>query len=348
MPKRPSDSLSINTEFKGLGSEFYSATPQDMADANKAFANSLQQIKNIFDTDSNILSTALSNLETTKGLDLLNEMTQPIDDATLTYIRETYNLGSGTDGLYKVTDVVGTAAGAVHNDHLPGLTTIHAKMYKAGSLNHLAAVATEMLALQNDERTVSTLIGFSGEVEYSWVLTGAMAGTYSSPDEAMTALIDDANTTCTSLATQYPEDAATSVAAVNAMCTQIKNERTNMASAGIVPADTQTGQTNSNLQLADNLHQYGTDDSDGGLAWIMENMADRTILGGQAITAALREGRNIKRLTDAGIDVSMFLSAKTRVDERATLLDTTFTVDEAIDNRPDIDGSSLTDGSNNT
>jgi hypothetical protein len=348
MPKRPSDSLSINTEFKGLGSEFYSATPQDMADANKAFANSLQQIKNIFDTDSNILSTALSNLETTKGLDLLNEMTQPIDDATLTYIRETYNLGSGTDGLYKVTDVVGTAAGAVHNDHLPGLTTIHAKMYKAGSLNHLAAVATEMLALQNDERTVSTLIGISGEVEYSWVLTGAMAGTYSSPDEAMTALIDDANTTCTSLATQYPEDAATSVAAVNAMCTQIKNERTNMASAGIVPADTQTGQTNSNLQLANSLHDYGTDDSDGGLAWIMENMADRTTLVGQAITAALREGRNIKRLTDAGIDVSMFLSAKTRVDERATLLDTTFTVDEAIDNRPDIDGSSLTDGSNNT
>ena len=44
MPKRSSDSLSINTEFKGIGSEFYSATPQDMADANKAFANSLQQI----------------------------------------------------------------------------------------------------------------------------------------------------------------------------------------------------------------------------------------------------------------------------------------------------------------
>ena len=101
MPKRSSDSLSINTEFKGSGSEFYSATPQDMADANKAFANSLQQIKNIFDTDSTILSTALSSLETTKGLDLLNEMTQPIDDATLAYIRETYNLGSGTDGLYK-------------------------------------------------------------------------------------------------------------------------------------------------------------------------------------------------------------------------------------------------------
>jgi hypothetical protein len=44
----------------------------------------------------------------------------------------------------------------------------------------------------------------------------------------------------------------------------------------------------------------------------------------------------------------MFLTAKSRVDERATLIDTTFTVDEAIDNRPDIDGSSLTDGSNNT
>jgi hypothetical protein len=349
MPKRSSDSLSINTEFKGIGSEFYSATPQDMADANKAFANSLQQIKNIFDTDSTILSTALSNLETTKGLDLLNEMTQPIDDATLTYIRETYNLGSGTDGLYKVTDVVGTAAGAVHNDHLPGLTAIHAKMYKSGALNHLAAVATEMLALQNDERTVTTINSLdTSDVSYSWVLTGAMAGTYSSPDEAMEALIEDANTTCTSLATQYPEDAATSVASVNAMCTQIKNERTNMAAAGIVPADTQTGQTSSNIQLADNLHDYGTDDSDGGLAWIMEKMADRTTLVGQAITGTLREGRNIKRLTDAGIDVSMFLTAKSRVDERATLIDTTFTVDEAIDNRPDIDGSSLTDGSNNT
>lgn len=39
---------SVNDKFKGLGSNLYSSTPEDIADANRALARSLGQIKNVF------------------------------------------------------------------------------------------------------------------------------------------------------------------------------------------------------------------------------------------------------------------------------------------------------------
>ena len=44
--------LSINNAFNGIGKDLYTAVPEEIADANKALANALGQIKNVFQIDT--------------------------------------------------------------------------------------------------------------------------------------------------------------------------------------------------------------------------------------------------------------------------------------------------------
>lgn len=55
------------------------------------------------------------------------------------------------------------------------------------------------------------------------------------------------------------------------------------------------------IQFAENLHRYGNDTGVGGVAQYLEGIADTSSLGGQSVIAAMREGRNIVRLENAGL-----------------------------------------------
>ena len=112
----------------------------------------------------------------------------------------------------------------------------------------------------------------------------------------------------------------------------MKREKELQAAAGIVPAQTQTGQKTAIVQLAQNLHDYGQDDSLGGTAFILEQTAQTQDIYGQAIIAATREGRNLTRLDDQGMGNSMFAPAQTRVTQKASIGTSTYTVDEAKNN----------------
>ncbi len=81
--------------------------------------------------------------------------------------------------------------------------------------------------------------------------------------------------------------------------------------------------------LVSNLHSIGQDTSLGGSAYVLEKLADTSIKGGQAVIAAMREGRNIQRLANAGIPSSLFATSASKTTQQATLLTSTYTVDEA-------------------
>lgn len=55
------------------------------------------------------------------------------------------------------------------------------------------------------------------------------------------------------------------------------------------------------IQFAENLHRYGNDTGVGGVAQYLEGIANTSSLGGQSVVAAMREGRNIARLENAGL-----------------------------------------------
>ena len=62
----------LNEKFNGLGNTLYTALPEDIADANKALARALGQIKNVFQLSTAQVGQVAATLETTKGLNLIN------------------------------------------------------------------------------------------------------------------------------------------------------------------------------------------------------------------------------------------------------------------------------------
>ena len=336
---------SVNDKFKGLGSELYSSTPEDIADANRALANSLGQIKSIFNVAPQQLATVGATLETLKGLDKLDGQVIPADD-TIEYFRTNFAGGSGQNGEYLLTDVVGTPAGWVHDDELGAEGPRLRELQDIGALDNLTrepngfdpgntgnGIYTVMKYHVIHDSYYSPLFGAGlPPVEIPrWVIPSGLpgAGTYDTRGEALQALIDEANTEITAIARQYPLQAAQSVTASTNITNQLVREKTTWAKVGLSPATTLAGTEQPIIQFVTNIHDYGNDTTLGGKAWIFEQLANQNSRGGQAIIGAMREGRNIRKLADAGIPTSLFRDQRFETTEQAPLLDSTYTVEEA-------------------
>ena len=338
---------SVNDKFKGIGSELYSATPEDIADANRALANSLGQIKNIFNVTPQQLATVGATLETLKGLDKLDGQVIPADD-TIEYFRTNFAGGSGQNGEYLLTDVIGTPAGWVHDDELGAEGPRLAELQAIGALDNLTRdpgpypgsptntnngiyIVMKYHVLLDSYYSPIINPGPPPTTTPRWVIPVGLpgAGTYGTKGEALQALIDAANTEITSIANQYPLQASQSITAATNITNQLVKEKTTWAKVGINPATTLAGTENPIMQFVTNIHDYGKDTSLGGKAWIFERLANQNSRGGQAIIGAMREGRNIQRLADAGIPTSLFRDQRDTTTEQAPLLDSTYTVEEA-------------------
>ena len=340
---------SVNDKFKGIGSELYSATPEDIADANRALANSLGQIKSIFNVTPQQLATVGSTLETLKGLDQLDGKVIPAPD-TIEYFRTNFAGGSGQNGEYLLTDVVGTPTGWVHEDELKAEGPRLAELESIGALNNLVAepngfdpgntgngIYTVMKyhVIHDSYYTPYTVVDLSQPSGFrtipQWTIPGGLpgAGVYGTRDAALQALIDLANTEITQIAHDYPLQASQSVTSYNNMARQLKREKETWAKVGINPTSTLAGTEQPIFQFVTNIHDYGNDTTLGGKAWIFEQLANQNSRGGQAIIGSMREGRNIQRLADAGIPTSLFRDQRFETEEQAQLLNSTYTVEEA-------------------
>ena len=347
---------SLNSSFNGLGNDLYTALPEDVADANRALARALGQIKNVFDLSPGQLGQAAATLETTKGLDLINS-TGGLDQDVIDFYKTDLATGSGQNGELLLTDVIGTAAGWVHEDELNNEADRLAILNGLGELDDLQAWP-EPKSYNNAGNGLYTVLW------YHWVenayytpvpgppippsilpseipqwtipagitLTNSISGTYGSKLSLSDAVVGLVNTEIQRIANKYPLQASQSVTAFTNMGNQMVKEKTNQASAGIIPTDTQTGTKTPVQGLVSNLHSIGQDTSLGGGAYVLEKLADTRIKGGQAVIASMREGRNIQRLAEYGIPTSLFANSTTKTTEQAQLLESTYTVDEAKSN----------------
>ena len=334
--------LTLNNLFTGQGAELEGILPDDIAAANKAVSNSLLQIKNISNTTPAELAAVVATLETTKGLDQITSLTDPVPIDVKDYFLDTFGTGTGTNGTYLLADVLGTAAGWVHNDELPVITSVITALSDLGALDPLSADGGSASSISNGVYTVMNYLLSGGynritgippsEVTDYLIPVGVVgAGTYATRVLAMTALIAAAETRIAAIATAYPTLAAQSNAATDNMCNQLLREVNAGKKAGLqgdmfVPV---TGTNDLILNFVQGLHQSGNDTSLGGSAWLLENVADLETRSGQAIVATMREGRNIQRLQSIGLGTSSFLESETRTTEQATLLDSTYTPTEA-------------------
>ena len=343
----------LNDEFNGLGNELYTALPEAVADANIAVARALGQIKNVFDLTPGQLGQAAATLETSKGLNLVDGP-GGLDDNVVSFYKNDLATGSGKNGELLLVDVIGTAAGWVHEDALNSEAERLSQLNELGELELLQAWP-EPKSYNNAGNGLYTVLWYHWvenayytpqagppippsilpSVIPKWTIpagitsTNSVAGIYDTKQALSDAVVGLVEIELQRIANAYPLQAEQSQNAWQNMGDQIKREKANEALAGIDPAQTITGTITPVEGLVTNLHSIGQDDSLGGSAYVLEKLAVMTDKGGQAVIAAMREGRNVQRLADYGIPTSLFANSTTKTTEQAQLLESTYTVDEA-------------------
>ena len=294
--------------------------PADQALSNKALQAAFEQIKTIFDSSLPLIADATVGLESNVGLNLINALTTPLPANVVAYFANTFATGTGEDGLFLLTDFVGTPTGWVHNEALANTISVLNAMTSAGAFNTLTdpttGVYTVMATTISGAYTVCTEIDPGPPPVFSCVTTIPPglpgAGTYtagSSSASIQLAFTDGLTPAMLSAVNTIISNYTASVAQTNTnwnnMSTQIVNENINLALAGVVLADLVAGQQP--FSLVTDLASDGRDTTEGGAAYVMESLATNT-QGGQAIISTMREARNQDRLSAAGIATDIIVS----------------------------------------
>jgi hypothetical protein len=212
--------------------------------------------------------TTLGGLSTMADLPLIQAQTTPVDSSVTNYISTTVATGTGPDGTITTYDVLGLALDSNNfAAQLNTATTAINTLQTAGSLATLNTAYVNILSAVND-------------AEVQTQITNA--------NNAIAAL--SANPSVTTLNTTWTYMA-------NLMNLSAKYT----SQAGIDYFLLQPGDKNSVYAFVQNLPYYGLLTANGDAAEFLENIADTTTLGGQAIVGAMREGRNNARLSAASL-----------------------------------------------
>ena len=212
--------------------------------------------------------TTLGGLSTMADLPLIQAQTTPVDTSVTDYVTNTMATGTGPDGTITTYDVLGLALDADDfATRLNTATTAINSLQGAGSLATLNTAYTNILLAVNDAGVI-TQIG--------------------NANSAIAALSANPNVTVLNTAWTY-------IANLMNLSAKYTTE------AGIDYFLLQPGDKNSVYSFVQNLPNYGLLTANGDAAEFLENIADTTTLGGQAIVGVMREGRNNARLSTTGL-----------------------------------------------
>ena len=307
--------------------------------SNKALQAAFEQIKTIFDSSLPLVAEATAGLESNVGLNLINALTEPLPPNVVAYFTSTFATGTGEDGLFLLTDFIGTPTGWVHNEALANTTAVLTAMTSAGAFNTLTnpttGVYTVMTTTISGAYTTQTSFAPPTD-EWTTIIPGGLPGAGSYVGASASASIQAAFTggltpAMVSAVATIVSNNSTSVAQTttnfNNMSTQIINENTNLALASIVLADLVVGQQP--FSLVTGLPSDGRDTTEGGAAYVMESLANVNSIGGQAIISTMREARNQDRLSTAGILTDIIVSDEL-AEPQAELSTGQYTVSQAV------------------
>lgn len=299
--------------------------PSDRALAWKALSASFSQINNIQYSRSTGLGNVYVQIETNKDLPAINSATQVLSNAAITYYQSNLATGTGKNGTLVIYDVLGTAAGNIHVDALTTCITTINTMNSEGDLTYLGNIYTTMLGV------VDGIFGdpYIGPVTIPGGYPGE--GTYTNANEAFAnALVSNAQVELSNVVATNPAQTTTLNTAFNTMATKMISEAGYIANADIVFADQIANSQTSIQGLVLNLNSYGASTEVGGTVQYLENVADLTVIGGQAIVASMREGRNRIILNAENIGQFNQVSGDLNtVPPQANLIPSTYTVSEA-------------------
>lgn len=212
--------------------------------------------------------TTLGGLSTMADLPLIQAQTTPVPTSVAQFFATEVATGSGPCGTITTYDVLGLALDTDDfASQLNAATTAVNALQSAGSLATLNTAYTNILLAANDAAVITQINNANA----------AIAALSASP------YVTTLNTAWTYMA--------------NLMNLSAKYT----SQAGIDYFLLQSGDTNSTKSFVQNLHQYALLTAAGDAVEFLENLADTTTLGGQAIIGSMREGRNQARLNATGL-----------------------------------------------
>ena len=262
-------------------------------------------------------------LSTLKGLDLINGASStPVPAAIPTYYLTQLAKGSGPNGTYLTTDFFGSAAGIPYNDDLTSVTSTMTTQLAAGNLSTLNTVYSQMK---------SVVTGAYGAPPTITIPSGSAAGTYTTYDAALAALVTAANVAVGAAITAM---GTTTTASLNtawyAMASHSANESTFQTQASIDYTTLTAGAQLPITAFIPSLKGYGQETQTGMAAQFLESIANTANQYGQALIGALREGRNTAGVQAVNLKIDNSVpSLPDAVPPQATLSSSTYTPAEA-------------------
>ena len=114
------------------------------------------------------------------------------------------------------------------------------------------------------------------------------------------------------------------------MAQKVITESNNLTLASINIFELVTDDRGPVMSFVESLPAYGINKEQNGPTWFLEQVADLSTLGGQAIVACLREGQNLAILNNIGIGVDTSIpSEPSSPNPVANLIPATYTESQA-------------------
>ena len=232
----------------------------------------------INNTDYWLPTTAGCGLSTMSGLPLIQAQTTAITSSVALYFSSNVATGSGPDGTITTCDVIGTAIDSGN---------IAAQLDIARSA--IANIVT--LDASNIANINSAYLAIAGAANATVVVANITRA-----NGNITNIYNNANTQVVANVTRLNT-------AWSAIANVLSTEKTYQTSAGIDYFNLQAGEKVSTMSFVQQLPVYGTQTSSCGPAYFIEQIANTSIIGGQAIIGAMREGKNNQCLGEARLNV---------------------------------------------
>jgi len=293
--------------------------PADQALACKALSVSLQQISGISTLQLPELAVAVTPQQTTYDLPLISALTVAVPESVANYFNA-LAVGSGSSNSIVVCDLLGTAGGYVSGPAM------------INTLSNLSNV--NVVALTSTYSTMANVVdGVYGDPVAGPVIipSGPYANTYIDAEDAFAnALIPGAQSEITTAISSYPSETGNLNTNWTNMATQLSLEKSLQVQAGINYANLQPNSTASMYGFIFGLPSYGRDNQVGGVAQLVESVADYTNFTGQAVIASMREGQNQPYLQGIGIATNAPIPADPNPPPpTANLIPSTYTAQQA-------------------
>ena len=318
--------------------------PSDQALAAKALATSLQQITGITNMTLPVLANAVGNLQTTNNLPLISALTQAVPTSVANYLSNI----AGTNGTsVMVCDVLGIAAGyqvtdyflntvsTFANTNITYLTTVYQTMNSVvgnvygDPVNGPVTIPVGQPAAGTYYASIGN-VGNVSNVVLSSAADSAFTGTGGDTPPTGPGLLPVATNAIVNIASASSAQVAVLNSYFTSMAAQVVQEKNLQTKAQIDFANLIPNNSPTIYSLIYSLPTYGRQTEVGGIAQFWEGVADISTFTGQAVVATLREGVNLSRLGNAGIQTnSLVPSAPNPPLAQANLIPSTYTAQQA-------------------